>query len=410
MNMCLRNVPVQAARFQICSFHYTFAYLSSKRLLTVEIPELQAVLDKQTESVTESVFNGVPLAGLNPKVRGEIVGHVVRGVLSDMHSNDSFQDAVPGKCENGTWRGWNRSEYDWLWNGKRVECKGAQLNWVENRPSWKLRFSSIKSQHFDVLLLAFYTPHGIHIYHAKHPQAMSIQLYAPCGVKCWRGAVDAITSKLDSEPMLYRSIGFTPINHCRIQAAVASRSLEFMEKTYRGVPLAGLSPPSRGLRLQALVHAVDMMAHPCAIFGDPVVGSCSDGRSRGIYRAEYDWTRDGLRIECKHAQLLWDKSSKRWKLGFAHIKFAYAGARCADLFDELLLALYTPRGVYIYRHDLKLGISTAGKRTAVEGHSIQIYSSNNEFEWFSALDEIIGKLDNSHCEHIAFVPWAVVEG
>ena len=54
-----------------------------------------------------------------------------------------------------------------------------------------------------------------------------------------------------------------------------------------------------------------------------------------------------------------------WKLLFQDVKLAYGDAPAA--FDELLLAVYTPRGVYLYRHDLRLGVSTRGKKTAAAG-------------------------------------------
>ena len=59
------------------------------------------------------------------------------------------------------------------------------------------------------------------------------------------------------------------------------------------------------------------------------------------------WQRDGQRISCKGAQLTWEASRRYWSLMFNNVKLAYGDAAAA--FDELLLAAYTPRGVYVYR-------------------------------------------------------------
>jgi hypothetical protein len=73
-------------------------------------------------------------------------------------------------------------------------------------------------------------------------------------------------------------------------------------------------------------------------------------------------------------------------------------------FDELLLALYTPAGVYFYRHDGQLGVSSVGLLTAVTGHDIKVYGPRGERDWSAALHEsILPKLDTSDCEQLAIV-------
>ena len=100
---------------------------------------------------------------------------------------------------------------------------------------------------------------------------------------------------------------------------------------------------------------------------------------------------------------------KRWRVCFANVK--PAGAEGA--YDELLLALYTPRGVYVYRHDLRLGMSTNGKATEATGRTItlgaDVWGPCDVESWQSALDgAILPKLDESGCERVAEVRGAVV--
>ena len=171
-------------------------------------------------------------------------------------------------------------------------------------------------------------------------------------------------------------------------------------EAYEGVHLAELSTTPRSSVLTSLVRSLDTSLHPHARIEDAVPGTRVDGSPRAQHQAPYDWRRDGVRVACKSAQLTWNASDRRWKVLFQNIK--PSGAEGA--FDELLLALYTPRGVHVYRHDLRLGMSTNGKSTEATGRQIQVYGPRDEESWQSALDgTILPKLGASGCERVADV-------
>ena len=69
--------------------------------------------------------------------------------------------------------------------------------------------------------------------------------------------------------------------------------------------------------------------------------------------------------------------------------------------------IYTPRGIYVYRHDLSLGVSRAGKRTETAGFQIKLAGPRRELDWERALDgTMLPKLDASDgCDRLAFVRW-----
>ena len=98
---------------------------------------------------------------------------------------------------------------------------------------------------------------------------------------------------------------------------------------------------------------------------------------------------------------------------FTNIKLGYTGTRPRDGalarprdFEELQLALYTPRALYLYRHDLLLGVTRVGKRTAATGHDIKLCGPRGEEDWQEALDRtLLPKLDESACEPLAVVKW-----
>ena len=85
-------------------------------------------------------------------------------------------------------------------------------------------------------------------------------------------------------------------------------------------------------------------------------------------------------------------------------KLATAGGRDAA-FDELLLAVYTPEGVHLFRHDGRSGVTTSGVSTAATGKSIQFVGPKYESDWRVALGEIRGKMQEKGCRPLAFVPW-----
>ena len=135
---------------------------------------------------------------------------------------------------------------------------------------------------------------------------------------------------------------------------------------------------------------------------DAIAGRRVDGGRRGQHMAAYDWRRGEQRVACKSCGLTWDAARRYWMARFAAIK--PAGADGA--YDELLLALYTPRGVHVYRHDGQLGLSSNGKSTAATGWKIQICGPTSEESWRSALDEaILPKLDAGGCVRVAEVMW-----
>ncbi len=74
---------------------------------------------------------------------------------------------------------------------------------------------------------------------------------------------------------------------------------------------------------------------------------------------------------------------------------------------ELLLAMYCPNGVYIYKHDLQTGLSRTGKAQSVKGSAIKLQGRRGTLDWREALeDEMLPKLDESvGCERLVFVAW-----
>lgn len=106
-------------------------------------------------------------------------------------------------------------------------------------------------------------------------------------------------------------------------------------------------------------------------------------------------------MECKSSMLHWNSCSQYWSVSFVGIQ----GLRQHDaIFDELLLVVYTPLGLYIYRHSLEFGLSSTGKAIETGGHKVCIYGPSKEKNWRVALQAILSKLD-ANCERVALVSW-----
>ena len=170
--------------------------------------------------------------------------------------------------------------------------------------------------------------------------------------------------------------------------------------TFAGAPLASHDAVTRGKVLTGYARRCDADEHPGAVIEDAVAGERVDGRRRAQNMAAYDWQRDGRRVACKSAQLIWNDSNQYWVLLFRDVKL--------DACDELLLAAYTPEGVHLFQHDGRAGLSTNGKSTAATGKQVKFYGPKHEPDWRAALPVVLEKMEAKGCTRLACVPWESV--
>lgn len=390
------------------------------RNITLPASQFSEILERRT--VTARAFEGVPLSTFSSKLRGEILSTLVRGIDGELHPGAQIEDAERSKCVNGAQRGRTITEYDWRRDGVRIECKSAQLKWSSER--WTIQFQNIKFAYqdvrreasFDELYLAVYAPCGIYVY--RHD--LSFGVTSTGKRTAHRGhvvnvvgpvredvsiALPAVLRKLEAG-MRRDRVAFVSYGDSRVHVAARAHLLSGSTMdAYRNVPLAGLSTRARGGVLQDLVRAVDEILHPDAQFLEPPSGTRVNGASCGLYQGEFDWSRDLIRIVCKSSQLQWDVTKLSWYLRFHSVKFQLKGVRMDALFDELFLAIYTPLGVYIYRHGLSFGVSTNGLRSESDGFNIFAVGTKGEKDWRIALGTILSKLTKGGCKRVALVSW-----
>ena len=297
-----------------------------------------------------------------------------------------------------------------------------------------------------------------------------IQIFSGVGVRGWRAALELyIFPKMQAAGL--RRLGDVDFDDADVIAAVAdelgqggsssdgvgsgggSRSCGDgndgdvpPSDIYAGVPLGERATNSRSRVLTAIIRSIDReLLHPDSDFEAASTvhldvggheSSTSDATSprsprstsspRSAWKRDSSWRRDGLNVHCRANGLTWDHRNGRWLFAAYNIRVGSARVTVHDSLDhihgegknvelesgtrtdELLLGLYTPSGLYVYRHDLALGMASSGKlMNAVKGGQIRLYGPKGERDWRRALEEsILRKLDESRCERLAFVDWS----
>lgn len=211
----------------------------------------------------------------------------------------------------------------------------------------------------------------------------------------WQNSMGTILAKLCEGGNSFH-LGRTSIDDSACKT-LCDRHDGYTSQLYREIPLASMSPPLRGLRVQKIVMEVDNLIHANSTFAEPDPEERIDGKKRGKNMASYDWSRDGKRIEVKHSQLSFYRARRFWYCAFRGVKHA--------CFDELLLAIYSPSGLDIFKHDGSYGLRDTGRGTETVGRQMVVQACAGDMNPLSALKTIQTKLESNGCRHLAQILW-----
>ncbi|CAE7811596.1 unnamed protein product [Symbiodinium sp. CCMP2456] len=397
----------------------------TRQLLTLRAAQFPDALANEL-SPTQAAYVGDPLFGLHSTSKGRVLQQAIVHTLTSSDDPATVQDAAPGLCVNGSKRAAHQSEFDFMYGGRRVECKGTSLAWSRACRSWRATWANIKFDKacFDDLFLALHTPGQIDVLRHDGTAFVSAQGARTAGlghvvvVRGSTGLEDAgqacqgMLEKLQKRPNSCQNIGSIRTDSRFIEDLLAkerqNESTSLLSYWYRGVPLSNHSPCSRGLRLEKVAFAVDQMLHPGSTFSRVVPTVDEEEQRHSGGRRGADWVRDRTRVEFKSSMLRWDCNHKLWKVHFTCIKFATpSGLGEADwsIFDELWVGLYSPFGLYVVQYSGTFGRSTNGVATDVIGHDIKVLGPRHEESPHAALEVILRKLNSSGCELLATVTW-----
>ena len=344
-------------------------------------------------------YNWHPLAQLNGVRRGAVIEKWVRRMLQDTCPGCVVEDAVPGHCVNGVRRSPHQAEYDFLCDGRKVEIKSAQLLGGNPGERWVVRFGGIQFQAssissctiFDDLYLVIFSPKWLHLVRHDLQTGLSnsgrhVTVFGKQGN--WEESLDLILDRLCTSGKC-KLIGKTDISDSWI-ADECERNVDHVTRLYVDKPFASMSPQLRGFRIERLVREFDKLLHSESEFSRPsrCLQVCSSS----------DWIRGKTRVEVKSSQLHFSHARQRWCCAFWAIK--------PNSFDELLLAIYSPRGLDVFRHDGAYGCSKTGVHTESKG-CVFVYASCGETDPLSALQQIEAKLQANNCPKVASIAWDV---
>ena len=366
---------------------------------------------------TARAYDGHPLAELNPARRGALLQEWARQMLQQEFPNSSITDADPGTRANGNRRSTTQSEFDFTMDCKKVEVKSSLLCWYKSYNTWECKFREVKFPHFpwpqmpqkasfDVLYLVLFSPKWLHLVEHDMRTAISSNGLSTKvnghnihirGARdaTWQDSVDAILEKLctggDCSLVARASISESLISN------LCKKHADYADQFFSGKPFSSMSPSLRGNRIEKLVLRIDQTLHPAGHFSAQCDELTVSGKKRGQNTASVDWIRDRKRIEVKHGKLSFCTLHQNWQCTFNYIK--------QDCFDELLLAVYSPRGLDVFKHDGAFGMSTTGRSTGIKGKNVMILAPRGELDPMIALQCIIAKLVGNNCQHIASVAW-----
>lgn len=360
-------------------------------------------------------YNGHPLAQLNATRRGALLQDWACRVLKEAKPNAVFEEAIPGTRVNGQRRSAFQAEYDFLLDRRKGEIKSSQLRWDYNGRRWCFQFSGVKFPHlmswnsssFEDLYLVLFSPKWLHLVkHDLHtgisrnglqtePFGYSIHILAGANSLCWEEALETILDKLCTQGGC-SLIAKTDILETWI-LDMCNKHQGFGSRFYHRKPFGSMSSQLRGVRLQRVVWEIDKILHSGSFFEHCSDEQTCSGGLRGQHNASVDWIRDGKRVEAKSAQLCFSKSDQIWLCRFSGIKL--------ERFDDLLLAIYSPRGLDVFKHDGFFGLTTRGIATETSGKSIQVRAPTGELDPLRALQFIEAKLEANNCPCIARIFW-----
>ena len=127
---------------------------------------------------------------------------------------------------------------------------------------------------------------------------------------------------------------------------------------------------------------------------DPDPGTTLTGKKRSRNSAQFSFYLEDRKCQVKSAQIRWDDYAKLYTALFCNVK--------RNEYDDLYLALYTPSGIYMHKHDDKSGLSTAGKIQESNGGVIYVNASCQCKSIDVATNTILEKLQSMFMKHISF--------
>ena len=381
------------------------------------------------EGRTSWAYAGDPLDEISFSKRGLMLEQLARRMLERMHPNCPSQDADSqplGVRVDGRKRHVRHAQWDWVFKGRRVELKTAQLSFDASAMTWRVTFLGVRladgqnaRQPFDDLYLLLYAPNGFYL--IKHDLQTGVSkdgVRTSCSGhmirifgrrrQTWKEARDTILGRLTLEGrcdlVLYVPKS-DPLAEALYTQLSRIRTSDPAQQVYEGIPLNTMNPILRAHRIQQIAFELDQMQNPDSRFRSAAGELTSQGRRRGNGNAAVDWVRDGIRVEVKSSTLRFN--GKAWTCTFSHIKAGATPDGRNAYFDELWVAIYSPYALDFFKHPgWHPKLQSIGTKSSVLGKQLSVSGGVQNQCVFTALERIKAQLQEDGAEPQFSVRWA----
>ena len=338
---------------------------------------------------TAPFYDGHEVIFLNHQRRGIMLEKIAARMLQDKYPDSELKDAVPGTCIDGRRRSLFHAEYDCLLDNKKIEFKSSLLQ--RKGSKWCVSFGFFRGINFQLLhelYLIIVSPKSLHL--LKHDTYTGV-VQSPTGDQHismfgragsgWEESFGEILHQLCGVGSC-EDIGSADIWDPLFRQ-LCEESMGYCYQFYGGKPFAAMGSILRSFRIKSLIQEVDRLLHPKSKFSR----LCSSS----------DWKRDQTRVAAKLSSLCHCPRKDRWYCYFTGIKLGY--------FNELLLAIYSPRGLDIFRHDGVYGFGNLETVLPGQSKSFSVESAPGENDVWRSLQLIEDQLQANNCPKIASIPW-----
>lgn len=319
--------------------------------------------DLITMTRTEEAYLNVPLSSLNR--RGEVIEETTRKFM-EVRTGQVSSRADITKSISGKKRGRNQTEYDFKINSQKYEVKSSQLCWNKHNNRWEAQWKDVKNDSHDVLLLVLYSPTGLSFYEHDGIRGVTTtgKIQESCGgrvvVRGKRNVVDIH----NAEAVIHRKMEHMFLGRLSFDQI----SVPDVSSPFQGTPLFNKSSKTRGDIIENIARRfMESYSGRPSCHAD--ITKSVSGNNRGKNQTEYDFKIDGQKYEVKSAQLCWDRHNSRWEAQWKDVK--------NDSHDVLVLVLYSPTGLSLYKHDGFFGVTTTGKLQASCGGRVVARGGRN---------------------------------
>ena len=366
------------------------------------------------DAVFEYLRRNTPLAKKSQVLRGAIAEAIVKRVYERELGKNVVAPEASTRV-NGADRGEGHERYDFgvddadggggavATTTRRVEVKNSRMTYTPSLQYWKLQFQNVKRDLFDDLVLVFEGFDALRVYrwggkgltkNGKATVACGGHVHV-CASRSQPNA-DASHAQLLGKMIKKGNVLLHTVRYDDPAYADLWSMTTRTSNLYQSVPMGTLSGCARGGIIENVVRLI--LARSGHVVAPAPITERVDGGKRGKQQTSCDFLLNDERAEVKSSLMGWNKDGNQYALQFQAVKFAES--------DHVFLAWMTPRGIHVFEHDGKMGVSTHGKETKANGKKINVRSQVGMTVASAAEKNLLRNFGWHRLSYLAFLSFA----